>query len=133
MRDAVEDQRNRHFGRQHALLRLDAFRQSVSKLVLHHRGQALPGMTVSIGLALFPDHGRHAAELVTAAGKLADRVYFTFTPDPRKNPQAAPTVERFRALSPDEGRRYANADPTRRSWQTERNLARALAEREAGA
>ena len=37
------------------------------------------------------------SELVTAAGKLADRVYFTFTPDPRKNPQAAPIVERFRA------------------------------------
>lgn len=37
------------------------------------------------------------SELVTAAGKLADRVYFTFTPDPRKNPQAAPIIERFRA------------------------------------
>jgi len=37
------------------------------------------------------------SELVTAAGQLADRVYFTFTPDPRKNPQAAPIVERFRA------------------------------------
>ena len=37
------------------------------------------------------------SELVTAAGKFADRVYFTFTPDPRKNPQATPIVERFRA------------------------------------
>ncbi|GLT24085.1 hypothetical protein GCM10007933_35570 [Zoogloea oryzae] len=43
------------------------------------------------------------------------------------------TVESFRSLSPDESHRYANADPERRSWQTERNLARALAEREAGA
>ena len=53
--------------RDHARQRLDDFRNSVTRLVLHHRGQALPGMTVSIGLALFPDHGRHAAELVTAA------------------------------------------------------------------
>lgn len=43
------------------------------------------------------------------------------------------TVESFRSLSPDESHRYANADPERRSWQTERNLARALAERESGA
>ena len=43
------------------------------------------------------------------------------------------TVESFQSLSPDESHRYANADPERRSWQTERNLARALAERNAGA
>ena len=43
------------------------------------------------------------------------------------------TVESFQSLSPDESHRYANADPERRSWQTERNLARALAEREAAA
>ena len=43
------------------------------------------------------------------------------------------TVESFRSLSPDESHRYANADPERRSWQTERNLARALAERDSAA
>lgn len=43
------------------------------------------------------------------------------------------TVESFRSLSADEGQRYAHADPERRTWQTERNLARALAERESAA
>lgn len=43
------------------------------------------------------------------------------------------TVESFQSLSAEEGHRYANADPERRSWQTERNLARALAERDSAA
>ena len=37
------------------------------------------------------------SELVTAAGDAADNVLFTFSPDPRKNPDAAPVVEKFRA------------------------------------
>lgn len=37
------------------------------------------------------------SELITAAGPAADNVFFTFSPDPRKNPQAAPVVEKFRA------------------------------------
>ena len=37
------------------------------------------------------------AELVTAAGPAADNVLFTFSPDARKNPDAAPVVEKFRA------------------------------------
>ncbi len=37
------------------------------------------------------------SELVTAAGPAADNVMFTFSPDPRKNPEAAPVVEKFRA------------------------------------
>jgi len=37
------------------------------------------------------------SELVTAAGPAADKVLFTFSPDPRKNPDAAPVVEKFRA------------------------------------
>jgi len=36
------------------------------------------------------------SELVTAAGSAADSVMFTFSPDPRKNPAAAPVVQRFR-------------------------------------
>ncbi|NMF89582.1 branched-chain amino acid ABC transporter substrate-binding protein [Aromatoleum petrolei] len=36
------------------------------------------------------------SELVTAAGAAADNVMFTFSPDPRKNPDAAPIVKRFR-------------------------------------
>ena len=35
-------------------------------------------------------------ELVTAAGKAADNVLFTFGPDARKNPAAAPIVKKFR-------------------------------------
>ncbi len=37
------------------------------------------------------------SELVTAAGPASDKVMFTFSPDPRKNPAAAPVVEKFRA------------------------------------
>ncbi|MCK9259340.1 MAG: branched-chain amino acid ABC transporter substrate-binding protein [Azoarcus sp.] len=37
------------------------------------------------------------SELVTAAGAASDNVMFTFSPDPRKNPTAAPIVEKFRA------------------------------------
>ncbi len=35
-------------------------------------------------------------ELVSAAGDAADKVLFTFSPDPRRNPAAAQTVQRFR-------------------------------------
>ena len=37
------------------------------------------------------------SELVTAAGPAADNLMFTFSPDARKNPDAAPVVEKFRA------------------------------------
>lgn len=36
------------------------------------------------------------AELVAAAGEAADKVMFTFSPDPRKNPEAASAVKKFR-------------------------------------
>ena len=39
------------------------------------------------------------------------------------------TLESFRTQTPEESRRHAHADPLRRSWQTERNLKRALAAR----
>ncbi|WP_398308185.1 thioredoxin family protein [Zoogloea sp.] len=39
------------------------------------------------------------------------------------------TLESFHAQTPEESRRHAHADPLRRSWQTERNLKRALAAR----
>ncbi|MFO1371369.1 MAG: branched-chain amino acid ABC transporter substrate-binding protein [Candidatus Competibacteraceae bacterium] len=35
-------------------------------------------------------------ELVTAAGPAADNVMFTFSPDPRKNPTAAPVIQKFK-------------------------------------
>ena len=37
------------------------------------------------------------------------------------------TLQSYQAMSPDESERYARADATRRSWQTERNLRQALA------
>lgn len=39
------------------------------------------------------------------------------------------TIESFHTQTPEESRRHAHADPLRRSWQTERNLKRALAAR----
>jgi len=39
------------------------------------------------------------------------------------------TLESFHAQTPEESRLHAHADPLRRSWQTERNLRRALATR----
>lgn len=36
------------------------------------------------------------SELITAAGAAADNVYFTFAPDPRKNPSAEGVVKKFR-------------------------------------
>ncbi len=39
------------------------------------------------------------------------------------------TLESFHAQTPEESRYHAHADPLRRSWQTERNLRRALATR----
>ncbi len=36
------------------------------------------------------------SELITAAGPAADNVYFTFAPDPRKNPAAEGVVKKFR-------------------------------------
>ncbi|WP_371324430.1 branched-chain amino acid ABC transporter substrate-binding protein [Dechloromonas sp. ZY10] len=36
------------------------------------------------------------SELITAAGAAADNVYFTFAPDPRKNPAAEAVVKKFR-------------------------------------
>jgi thioredoxin 1 len=39
------------------------------------------------------------------------------------------TLESFHTQTPEESRRHAHADPLRRSWQTERNLKRALAAR----
>ena len=40
------------------------------------------------------------------------------------------TLESFHAQPPTESLRYAHADPERRRWQTERNLRRALADRD---
>jgi|GEM_PF-930992 len=50
-----------------ALHRLDSFRHAVSQLTVQHRDQTLPGITVSIGFAVFPADGRHTGDLIKAA------------------------------------------------------------------
>ena len=47
-------------------------------------------------LTVFGGDTMSNTELVTAAGKAADNVMFTFGPDARKNPAAAPVVKKFR-------------------------------------
>lgn len=47
-------------------------------------------------LTVFGSDTMSNTELVTAAGKAANNVYFTFGPDARKNPAAAPIVKKFR-------------------------------------
>lgn len=50
-----------------ARARLDALRTAVAQAVIHHEGRALEPITVSIGLAVCPDHGTDAEKLVAAA------------------------------------------------------------------
>ncbi|WP_101050115.1 branched-chain amino acid ABC transporter substrate-binding protein, partial [Macromonas nakdongensis] len=59
-------------------------------LILRQAEQAKLKLTVFGGDTL------SNTELVTAAGKAADNVLFTFGPDARKNPAAAPIVKKFR-------------------------------------
>jgi diguanylate cyclase (GGDEF)-like protein/PAS domain S-box-containing protein len=50
-----------------ALDRLDRFRESVGHMNLQHHGQALPTVSVSIGVALYPKDGDSGAKLIRAA------------------------------------------------------------------
>lgn len=50
-----------------AALRAENLRAEVRKLKLQHRGQTLGSVTISIGLAVFPDHATTAEDLVKAA------------------------------------------------------------------
>ena len=59
-------------------------------LILRQAEQAKLNLTVFGGDTL------SNTELVTAAGKASDKVMFTFGPDARKNPAAAPVVKKFR-------------------------------------
>ncbi|NCC31466.1 MAG: diguanylate cyclase [Chloroflexia bacterium] len=52
---------------ENALSRANNLREAISNLDLVHEGQHLPNITTSIGVAIFPDHGRTHDELVTAA------------------------------------------------------------------
>jgi diguanylate cyclase (GGDEF)-like protein len=50
-----------------AATRLDGLRHAASQAVIHHEGRPLMPITVSIGVAVFPDHGTDAASLLAAA------------------------------------------------------------------
>jgi diguanylate cyclase (GGDEF)-like protein len=50
-----------------ALKRADILREEVRQLKVHYGGQLLGMVSISIGLALFPDHGTTIAEVLRAA------------------------------------------------------------------
>jgi len=47
--------------------RFDAIRQAVKRLFITHRGRSIPAVTVSAGIATFPEHGTAADELIRIA------------------------------------------------------------------
>ncbi|MBK1681092.1 hypothetical protein CKO20_12005 [Rhodocyclus tenuis] len=49
--------------------RFEEFRRAIAALALEFEGQALPGITVSIGVAFFPQQGTSSAELIRAADR----------------------------------------------------------------
>ena len=51
----------------HALRRLNEFREAVSQLTVHWEGKPLPAITVSIGAASFPANGSTSKSLIKAA------------------------------------------------------------------
>ena len=51
------------------LQRAEFFRDSIQRLDVHHRGHPLGKITASMGVAVFPDHGRTAEALIEAADK----------------------------------------------------------------
>jgi diguanylate cyclase (GGDEF)-like protein len=52
--------------------RAEALKELVRNLQIHHRGQMLSRVTVSIGVASFPDHGTSAQQIIN----LADRALY---------------------------------------------------------
>jgi diguanylate cyclase (GGDEF)-like protein len=52
--------------------RMEALRQSIESMSLSLDGQALPGISVSIGIAIFPQHGEDPQQLI----KVADRAMY---------------------------------------------------------
>jgi diguanylate cyclase (GGDEF)-like protein len=49
--------------------RAETLKGQVRSLQVHHRGQTLRQVTVSIGVAAYPDHGTSAQEMINAADK----------------------------------------------------------------
>jgi diguanylate cyclase (GGDEF)-like protein len=52
-----------------AIIRADVLRQAISALDIEHGNSLLPAVTVSIGVAVFPDHGLTHDALLTAADR----------------------------------------------------------------
>ena len=47
--------------------KFEHFRRSVSGLSLHYNGEFLPPLTVSVGIAIYPDHATNGSELLKQA------------------------------------------------------------------
>lgn len=62
-----------------AMLRAEQIRRAVEKLEIRHDGKNLDGITVSIGLAAFPDHTRNWEQLI----KVADQALYDAKGDGR--------------------------------------------------
>jgi diguanylate cyclase (GGDEF)-like protein/PAS domain S-box-containing protein len=52
-----------------ALERAEALRVAIAEASLVHRGQVLPGLTASFGVAVYPQHGRNVADFMKAADR----------------------------------------------------------------
>jgi diguanylate cyclase (GGDEF)-like protein/PAS domain S-box-containing protein len=57
---------------QHAVIRADALRSEIKNLRLHYKKQALGQLSISVGVAAFPEHGAVADELL----KIADQCLY---------------------------------------------------------
>ncbi len=51
------------------LQRAEFFREAIQRLNIQHRGRPLGKITASMGVAIFPDHGRTAESLINAADR----------------------------------------------------------------
>ena len=52
-----------------AVKRLESIRLQIGKLSLSHRGQSCPSVTISAGIAVFPQHGPDSETLINVADK----------------------------------------------------------------
>lgn len=73
-------------GLEDSMERAEAIRKAVLALSVQHQGKALSPVTVSIGLACFPDHGRRVSELI----ELADEALYRAKAAGRNRVLAAP-------------------------------------------
>ncbi|MBN2319357.1 MAG: diguanylate cyclase, partial [Acidobacteria bacterium] len=49
--------------------RAEFFKEAIQRLDVHYKNQPLGRLTASMGVAVFPDHGRSARALIEAADK----------------------------------------------------------------